>query len=435
MNQTKILGEAVTFRYLPTDLFTTDYFSVHFIMPLQKETVAGYSLLTKLFKRGCRAYPSQEAFAKRLEELYASSLGISVSKQGERQMISLGMDVLSSRFIFDGEDIAKDACALLSDVLCDPYLENGVFSSAWVEREKTALKDQLRASINDKKSYVLKRCRETMCEGEAYSLALEGTEEDIDAITPKTLFALYQKMLREAEVEIFYIGREAEDVAESRARALVSSFGVRAPQTNATVFLPIAASVKRVTESTYALQGKLAMGFRTGIDANATLKEKDALLLFNIVYGSSPVSKLFMNVREKLSLCYYCASRNDNQKGVLFVHSGVENENAEKTEAEILFQLQEIKEGKIADDEMVAAKQAFRDLTRSVADSPYMLEQWYLMRRMQGDHRTPEAMEEAIDALTVEDVAKAAQRITLDTVFFLQGDAEQKEGATEDDTL
>ena len=435
MNTIRSLGEAITFRYLPTEKFTTDYFSVHFILPLEKATVAGYSLLTKLFKKGCRAYPSQGALARRLEELYASSLEISASKQGEGQMISLGIDVLSSRFIFDGASVALDASQLLSDVLFDPYLENGVFSLASVEREKDALKDQLRASINNKKTYVLKRCREIMCAGEAYSLALEGTEEDIDACTPQSLYALYLKMLKEASVELFYIGREPLTVAEERARRLVACFGERAPRARKTVFYTKAESdVKRVKESVRAVQGKLALGFRTGIDQNATLRDKDALLLFNMIYGTSPVSKLFLNVREKLSLCYYCASRNDNQKGVLFVHSGVENEKADAAEKEILLQLKKVQEGSITEDEMLAAKQAFRDLTRSVADSPFTLEQWYLTRTLQGDGRTPEEMNEAIDALTTADVMRAAQGITLDTVFFLEG-IKNGEGADNDDVL
>ena len=434
MNTIKSLGDAITVRYLPTEKFTTDYFSVHFILPLDKSTVAGYSLLTKLFKKGCRAYPSQGALARRLEELYASSLEISVSKQGESQMISLGMDVLSSRFIFDGTPVALDAGTLLSDILFDPYLENGVFSSASVEREKAALKDQLHASINNKKTYVLKRCREIMCDGEPYSLALEGTEEDIDACTPNTLYALYLEMLRVATVEIFYIGRDPLALAEERARRLIACFGERTPFLRKTVYLQAKKEVKRVKEFVRAVQGKLALGFRTGIHKDVSLREKDALLLFNIIYGTSPVSKLFLNVRERLSLCYYCASRNDNQKGVLFVHSGVENEKADAAEKEILLQLKAIQDGSITDDEMYAAKQAFRDLTRSVADSPFTLEQWYLTRTLQGDDRTPEEMNTAIEALTKEDVMRAAQGVVLDTVFFLEG-IKNEGDMCNDDTL
>lgn len=426
MKITQSIGEGTRFHYIQTNQFTVDYFSVHFILPLSKKTVAGYSLLTKLFKKGTQAYPTQELLAKRLEELYSASLNVSVSKQGECQMISLGIDMLSSRFVFDGTPVADEGCALLSDIILSPYLENGAFPSSSVEREKTALKAQLRATINDKRKYALKRCREIMCEGEAYSLSLEGTETDIDALTPHSLYTLYLRMLKEATIEIFYIGNDSETAARIRAEHLLSRIGARAPVLLSTERKVRADVCRRVTEQVDAVQGKLAIGFRTGLTPEATQKEKDALLLFNLVYGSSPVSKLFMNVREKLSLCYYCASRNDNQKGVLFVQSGVENHNAQKAENEILFQLSEIQNAAVTDEEMLCAKQAFRDLTRSVEDSPYTMEQWYLTRMLQGDMRSPAKMSADIEAMTVTDIAVAAQKITLDTVFFLEGTSREE---------
>lgn len=426
MNVCKALGESVTFHYLPTNKFTTDYFSVHFILPLHERTVAGYSLLTKLFKKGCRAYPTQASLAKALEELYSASINISVSKQGEQQVISLGTETLSSRFIFDKTPVAEKANELLCDVLTDPYLEDGVFSATYVEREKIALKNQIRAAINNKNTYALKRCREIMCEGEAYSLALEGTEESVDFCTPASLYSLYLKMLKEARIEIFYIGSDPLAVVEKRISKLLARFPSRSPITAQTVLVPRADGVKRVTESVSAVQGKLAMGFRTGLAQNATRREKDALLLFNLIYGASPVSKLFMNVREKLSLCYYCASRNDTAKGVLFVYSGVENENAEKAENEILLQWEEIKRGAVTEEELLCAKRTLRDITRSVGDSPAAMEQWYLTRLAADDDRSPEEVYEDFEALTVRDAQAAAEKLSLDTVFFLRGEGEEE---------
>jgi predicted Zn-dependent peptidase len=189
--------------------------------------------------------------------------------------------------------------------------------------------------------------------------------------------------------------------------------------------------VQRVCEKVSAVQGKLAMGFRTGITAETTVKERVALSLFNMIYGLSPVSKLFMNVREKRSLCYYCASRNDNIKGTLFVYSGIENKNVAVAEEEILLQLDAIKKGEITEEEMLCAKEGFRDTARSVADSPISLEQWYLTRALHGDALTPEQIAEIVDSLTVEDVMKVAARITLDTVFFFEGTAQKEDKESE----
>ncbi|MBQ9736236.1 MAG: insulinase family protein [Clostridia bacterium] len=415
------IGDGVTFHYLQTSKFTTDYFSVHFVMPLAAETASGYCLLARLLKRGCREYPSQAALYSRLEELYDAAMGISSFRQGEKQVLSMGMDVLASRFIFDGSPVTDEALALLRAVLMDPYLENGVFSSAYVEREKESLKDDIRASINDKNSYALMRCRQLMCAGEPYAVNTSGTLESVDACTPESLYALYLRMLKEATVEIFYIGTDAYELARIRAEAFSRALGARTPKTADTVFCAPRPEVQRVTETVSAVQGKLAMGFRTGITEKTSVKEKVALSLFNMIYGLSPVSKLFMNVREKRSLCYYCASRNDNIKGTLFVYSGIENQNAAVAEEEILLQLDAIKKGEITEQEMLCAKEGFRDTTRSVADSPFTLEQWYLTRALYGDALTPEEMFAILNELTVEDVVAVASHITLDTVFFLEG--------------
>ena len=426
MIKNQSLGAAIDFHYLPADKFKTETFSVHFILPLSRETASGYSLIAKLFKKGCRQYPTQGALAKRLEELYATSLSVTIGKQGESQVISLSLDMLSSRFTLDGRSISQEACALLCDVILDPPVdENGYFPETSVAREKTALTDQLRAGINNKKTYVLKRCREVMCENEPYSISLEGTEESINSCTPQSLYALYKRMLREAKIEIYYVGNDPYDAVYARAENIALRLGERAPFDPKTTVIMKAEQIKRKTEAINAVQGKLAMGFRTGLTENASSYERDALLLFNIIYGTSSISKLFMNVREKLSLCYYCYSVNDNQKGVLFVQSGVENDKRSAAEEEILFQLEQIKEGNISDEEMVAAKLSFRDLTRSVEDSPYTMEHWYLKRAFLGDDRTPAQMEKAIDALSVEDIVLAAKKITLDTVFFLEGKAEE----------
>lgn len=427
MNITKRLGEGVNFHYLPADRFTTDYFCVNFILPLREDTASAYSLLTKLFKRGCRAYPTQGALGKRLEELYSTSLSISVSKSGDRQMLSFGMDMLASRFLPEGVSITEEACALLRDVLTDPYLEDGAFPAFAVEREKTALKAQLRAAINDKRKHAMNRCREIMCEGEAYRVPLEGSEASITAATPASLYAAYLRMLREATIEIFYSGIDTYDTAESYARDLVARLGERHPVTRSTVFKERAERVKEVTEEIEAAQGKLAIGFRTGLSSAPTRKEEDALVLFNLIYGTSPVSKLFMNVRERLSLCYYCASRCDGAKGVLFVQSGIENDKKEIAVQEILRQLNEIRAGNVTKEEMLCAKQGFRDLSRSISDSPFTLCDWYLKRTLMGDDRTPEEMCADIEALTLEDVVAAAKRISLDTVYFLKGTGGESE--------
>lgn len=48
------------------------------------------------------------------------------------------------------------------------------------------------------------------------------------------------------------------------------------------------------------------------------------------VFGGGPYSRLFMNVREKLSLCYYCSARLIRGKGIIVIQSGIEKKTGKR---------------------------------------------------------------------------------------------------------
>lgn len=418
------LSEGITLHYIPTDKFTSNHFSIHFVTALAKETVSLYSLLSKIFMNGCDTSPSKELVAKRTAELYAAALSASVMKIGEEQTVSLSINTLDDRFAYDGMRLNDEAFSLLCRVLLHPAMENGIFPATVVEREKKVLIDEIDASINNKNAYAIKRCREIMCEGELYSLSVDGDRSDVKEITPAALYEAYQRLLKNARVEMIYVGREAIETVRMRAAGLAKTLGARRYSYEKTEKKSAAEDVKRAKEMVSAVQGKLAMGFRFEEKDGCSL---DAIRLFNLIYGTSPISKLFMNVRERLSLCYYCASRIDAVQGVMFVYSGVDNNNMTVAEEEILRQLEETVKGNITEDELLCAKKTFRDLSRSVTDSALSIERWVLDKAVSGEDRLPAEVCASIERLTVEDVARVASSVRLDTVFCLLGN-EKKGG-------
>lgn len=423
MNATRTaLKQGVSLTYIPCDKFTGNFFSVHFLMPLSRENAAAYSLLAKVLKRGSRLYPTQELIAKRSEELYAARVVPGTLKLGEVQSFFVSSTCLDNSYAFDGMDIGTETFALLSSVLKDPYLENGVFSATVLAREKRSLCDRIRSRINNKETYALRRCQQIMCENEPYRFLLDGDVEDVEKITATRLFEIYNDILANARVEMFYIGRESFDAVQARAGALCDSLKPRSDAPLSAEIIRGCANVRHVCESANAVQGKLVMGFRTAVVGDE--EDADALMLFDTVFGASPISKLFMNVRERMSLCYYCSSKCDMNKGVMFVAAGIENENAKVTEQEILHQLSECAAGNVDEKELSYAKKAIRDTLLSLADSPAGLEGWYLSQAVRKSVRTPEEVLAHVEKLTVEDVSRVAARITLDTVYFLSGDAD-----------
>ena len=176
---------------------------------------------------------------------------------------------------------------------------------------------------------------------------------------------------------------------------------------------------KRVEESLDVTQGKLAMGFRTNCDAWD--ERYPALTLVNAIYGGTTTSKLFMNVREKLSLCYYASSGLMKYKDVLLVSSGVEFDKVGQAEAEILSQLYKCQTGDFSDDELEWARRSVVSTLRTTLDTQARLEDYWLGQSAAGLTDGPDDMAARVEAVTRAQVVEAAQDLTLDTVYFLKG--------------
>jgi predicted Zn-dependent peptidase len=225
-------------------------------------------------------------------------------------------------------------------------------------------------------------------------------------------------VLSHAQVEIFAIGEFPEGLAEKLVQDIFGGISRGEVPDHSTKIVRKAGEVKKVTEHQELKQGKLVLGFRTGVGEGE--EGYDALRVFNCVFGSGTQSKLFMNVREKLSLCYHCSSR-IYAKGVMMVTSGIAPANYDKARNEILAQLDEVKKGNITDEEMDSAKKRIRNSMLSVGDSPEALHAWYANNNIFGTTYTPDDIIAKTECITKEEVAEAAKKITLDTEYFLCG--------------
>ena len=251
----------------------------------------------------------------------------------------------------DGEALLEPVAELLGDLFCSPATRSGRFVPEYVRGERVNLIDQIRGQVNDKRVYAAIRLVQEMCGGEPYGVSRLGSERDAEKLGPKKLYQRYAELLATARMEVFYCGSAELHRLE---QALLSAFSTlpRAELTESAQTLPHApaAQPRYVTEQMDVTQGKLAVGF------SCASPDYPALLLFNTIYGGSATSKLFLNVREKESLCYYASSVLHRQKNLITVSSGIEFENYQKALDEILAQLAAAKAGKIADWEEEGAR-------------------------------------------------------------------------------
>lgn len=415
--RTKIC-DGVFVNTVTTDRFKTAFLTVNLFVPLAKETASAYSLLTDVLMRGTKDYPTMQALNQKQDELYSLGLGAYVQKKGEAQVVTFELTAIDDAFAFDGMKVLAEGMKLLSQLIFSPVTEHGVFKAEYVAQEQKNLCDDIRGKINNKTAYARKRCIDVMCEGEAYAIDHGGDIDGVNALTPETLWNAYQALLSDASVEIFYVGRkDGGEIPELCKTHL--PFSARNASFPETMLGALPKTSRTVTEQMRIQQCKLTVGFRTGYALQ--LGNFPAMALFNEVFGGSPNSKLFMNVREKKSLCYYCSSFPDGLKGLLMVVSGIEQKNKQTALDAIMEQLDEIKHGNVTEAELQNARRSLRNNYREITDSPASICAWYMGRICTGRSDTPEDAAEAIEHVTLDDIVRVANSIRLDTVYYLEG--------------
>lgn len=358
------------------------------------------------------------ALNRRLKSLYGARLGTSVNRHGGYQIVSLYCECLGNEFAFGGEKVLESCADILKSVIFDPAFEDGIFKANDVEIEKKNLCDQIQSVLNDKRQYALLKLREKMCENEPYGIFELGSIADAEKITPHSLFSAWKSILETARVEIILIGSGNAERIDS---VFANAFGNVAREN---IVKNIAAEkvkpekVKTVVEHLPINQAKLVMGLRAGISSPENM---DAIHLATTILGGSPHSKLFANVREKMSLCYYCLSYIEKQSGIIYVDSGIDEKNYEKARGEILCQLDQLKMGNFTDDEMNFGKLYLKNSFTLVEDSLDSIYAYYIAASLSGNMRSPREVGDAILKITRDEVVEAASRVCLDTVYLLAG--------------
>ena len=424
------ISNGVVLNIIKTDKFKTNYLSFNFVTPLKRETASLNALISQVLIRGTQKHPNLASIKNALDDLYAAAVEGRVYRRGEYQVCGITSSWLADKYAIDGTDITGGTLDILEELLFCPYLENGVFSETYVESEKKILIDDIRAIINNKNSYAIRRCQEEMCRDENFGVCEYGDEESVEKITAKDLYKTYLDLIKKSRIEIFYVGSADEDRLCDKISAMFNSIERDYNELPETVVKKTVEKTKEITEKCPVAQGKLSLGFRSG----SVLGEKEykAFPVFIEMYGNSPVSKLFMNVREKLSLCYYCRAIPEGIKGITIVTSGIEVKNKQTAQDEILSQLESIKQGDFTEEDVFLAKASLKNAYNEIHDSPAALEGWYLTRRLAGLDDTPESVCEEFMSVTKQDIIDVANRMKLDTIYFLEGTLEG-EGEEDDE--
>ncbi len=404
----------ISYRKFFTNNFKFNSFSISFTLPLNEMNATSCALLSLVLKRGCNKYGEMDTIVSVLEELYGASVSVTSDKVGENIVFSLQGNYMDDSFTVEGERVGEKVLDLMSSILLDPVLENGCFRNDFFEGEKSNLQDMIAGLFNDKRVFSIKRCKEIMFKDQPYSLSSYGTERCLSELTNADLYEFYKNMLSTCFCQVVYIGREA--AVESLTDFYFGGVAKNAARNFVLPRLADAGEMKEIEEAYQVAQGKLCMGFR--LDENV---DWSAAQLFNTVYGGSPTSKLFMNVRERLSLCYYCSSSMDPFVNCMFISSGIEFENFAVARDEIYAQLEDMKNGNITDEEFKNGKAYLLDYFKGIGDSHGAMISEAIRGTLLGNEQDVADKIKKIEKMTIDDIVSVAKHLVPDTVYFLKG--------------
>lgn len=410
------INDNINLCYIPMQKLKTTTIGVYIHRELCEGEVSKNALLPYVLKRGCRLCADSEAVSKYLENLYGASFGASVMKLGDDQIIYLGFETISDRYAANGERLSADLVKLIMSVMFEPT----AFSDDVTLQEKKNSIDRILAEINDKRVYAQRRCNEEMCKGSAFALSPLGTKEGIEAISAADLKTHYESIITSSPIDIFVCGDTDINAVKEEIQSCTDKLSFTKTDLPKSEIFTGGGEVKRVTDRMEVTQGKLSLGFGTGIKADSD--DYTALMVLNSVFGGGAHSKLFNNVREKLSLCYYASSSLVRNKGIMFVNAGIEFQNFEKAYNEILAQLDAVKRGDISELEFTSSINALQNQLESYKDEQRLMQVFYLGQKIAGTNMDIDTLKEKIGRITVEDIKRVAQNITLDTVYFLTGE-------------
>ncbi len=412
------LANGVYGSYIPSERFKTARISVTAYLPLREDTLAATSLISQLISSGTAKLPTPLELSRELDRLYGATVAADTDKLGDTLVLRAGIIFVEDKYL--PENIFEAGAHLLFDAIFSPAVDEGGFIADNFERERRIQLEDIEGEINDKRTFARNRCIAAMCEGDPFGLPILGTTEQVNALTRDSVYDVWRDAIRTACFRVAVTAeREHPEVYEMFTSRLaeVERGDIYIPPVP--VLHTASGAVRELSDHMDVAQGKLVLGYAVGGAGEDSISYP--VMVMTDMLGGGAYSLLFNNVREKLSLCYYCAARGMRKKGMILIDSGVEFDNMAKAESAIGEQIELLRSGNFDDSLLEASKLSLCGSLGGIYDSQAVTDRWYSDRMFDETPLSPEQLAERVRSVTRADVVTAAQSLTLDTVYRLLG--------------
>lgn len=423
--KTTVCGNGINLLSIKGDRYKTGVAAINMYLPIEDKLSAARALVPYLLVRACRKYPDYKTLRRHLSKLYGASMRAATGMHGDLHKFNIGIAFLDDRYAIDGEKVSSECIELLLSMLFEPPLENGLFRAEDIEVERRLMLERIDAQMNDKIRYARLRCIKHMCAAEPYGLEPLGERSAVEKVTAEEITQAWRDIIKTARLDVVVSGTFDTSEIEAKLRSIAERTERACVNLPEQMIIGKTEKVSEIIERTDVKQAKLVIGYRTPI--NEMDGDTPAVRLVNMLFGGMVNSLLFKNVREKMSLCYYCSSVHIRSKGMMFVQSGLDEEQAQAARNAINDQLDTLKKGDFSDVLIEQAKLYNAGLCREINDSPFELADWYASQMLDKDMISPEEYIEEVNSVSKERIVEAAKTFTEDTVYLLAGNGGEEQ--------
>jgi predicted Zn-dependent peptidase len=422
MFQSIELKKGIHLHTRKTDQFKTVNFSLKFKQNLSEKSASERSVLANVLLHSNKKYPSNSSFRSALDELYGTSMYMDSTKKGNEHIITFMAESVNDQYLsLDG--VLNQVIELLQTVLFDPNTDNHAFKENIVKREKDSVIQRIESIYDDKTRYAQQRLVELLRPNHPASIGANGTIEEVNAVTPNSLWDAYQKLLHEDEIDIYIVGDVDLEEMTEKIKNSIPLEGRELQNKKEIEFTgDVPKDSSHVKETQNMKQGKLHIGFETPI--TFTHPKFPIMQVTNGIFGGYPHAKLFMNVREKESLAYYVSSSFSSSYGLIFVLAGIDVSNEEKAINLIDEQLEAMQNGQITQMEIDQTIAMLKNQLKEALDSARGQIEIYDQYNALDEAFTVENWFAKWESIQKEDIQEMAKTIDKKMVYFLSGKEE-----------
>lgn len=422
------IKDGVTLDLLPTNQFKTIGIKLDFVTPLKATAITARALMAQVLETSTAAYPTQTALARQLSAMYGASFGITVLKLGTQHIVRLTCSVVDEQYLGAYSDelpLFERAMNLLKAVLFEPLLPHGNFDPVTFKQQRQNLLTAIQSLDDDKQYLANRRIQEILfADQPTQAMSALGDLTTLKELSATDILGTYHDMLAHDAVHVAVIG----DVTAQRVQAALQTWPLT-PRTVTDTSLyyrwDAKAAVQIGDDEAPIVQAKLNLAYRLPVYRNDA--DFMAAVVFNAVFGGSPLSLLFTNVREKASLAYYASSNYSPYTGTVSVQSGIQAQNQQQVQTIIGQQLADLRAGKLDSKLLAEVKAGLLNARLSALDSPQNRLSGRLNGRLTQVTTSLEQWQAELAAVTVADVKRVANKTQLQAIYCLHGGEQDAE--------